>query len=582
MSCPGMDERNWRLRQMLQGCGLVALVFSLVVGVLLLTGEHTGRLEGNLQSPLLRRVLAEGRGASADAEAREWAREMDRLARHSYFSGVRFRQRGMWLLAAGLLSSLAAFQGASRYGLRIPDPRRFGVPDMAATDGRTRRWLAAGAVVLLAATWLLPRAREIVGDAAPIVPSHAVPSLPATNSAAIAPTAASPLADAQLARGWTAFRGPWGLGVAFATNAPVTWDMDSGRGVRWKTPLSEPGFSSPIVWDGRVFVTTADARERAVLAFDLKSGVLVWRQVVPFAGVGTFLPDVSDDTGYAAPTMTTDGVRLFALFGTGDLAAFDMEGRRVWNLHLGAAAIDYGHASSPLYHDGRLLVQCDRSEEGFVRALDPLSGRTLWESARDVGPSWSSPASIPAPFGGRLLLLHAGHATMAHAFDDGSEAWRCDGVEGEIAPSPAWDAGRLYLAQDHSRLVAFSCDGSEPSLLWEHDDHLPDVASPVAAHGLVWTATTGGAAACLDGTDGKLLWEHNFDEGFHASPVVSGDRVYLVDRAGVVRIIAAGREFEQLASHKLGESCAATPAIGDGWIVFRTAGHLICVERIPD
>jgi outer membrane protein assembly factor BamB len=574
MSCPGREASRQRWRQTLVNCGLVALTTALVAAVLLIVSWRSSAPVRTVQAPVLAKALEAGRQATDDASAAAWAREMDQLARHAYFGSLRFQRRGVLLLVASLLTALGCFQTAVALDRSLPNPRLFAPPG----GGRRRRlaWYAVSVALVLAAVvhhllLLVPRAATPV-DAGPVVAISLRARPPGE-------TPPPPLADDVLARGWTRFRGPNGLGVAAATRVPVDWDFAVGRNVRWKVPLAQAGFSSPIIWEGRVFLTAADARERAVLAFDLATGAQVWRQTVPYGGGPLPLPAVSDDTGYAAPTMACDGMRVFALFGTGDLAAFTLAGEPVWRQHLGAASIDYGHASSPVLAGGLLVIAGDRAEGGVVKALDPATGAPRWALARDgIGPSWSTPVAIPDAG----LLLHAPYVTTMHRVTDGRELWRVDAVGGEIAPSPAWDAGRFYVAQEYARVVAFAVAGTNaPTQLWEHLEHLPSVASPVAHDGRLWVVTQGGEAVCLDGTTGAPLWEHIFDEGFYASPIIAAGHLYLVDRRGTVHILETGRAFKPVATLPLGEPADATPAPGEGYLIFRTSESLLCVGEAP-
>ena len=156
-----------------------------------------------------------------------------------------------------------------------------------------------------------------------------------------------PPSDAEIAKAWPRFRGPGGLGISAYTNVPDAWDAASGKGIVWKTPVPLPGNNSPVVWGKRVFLSGADKHRREVYCFDADSGKLVWRQNVPGTPQSTAKPpEVTDDTGYAAPTTATDGRRVFAIFANGDLAAFDVSGKPAWAKSLGIPENSYGHASS--------------------------------------------------------------------------------------------------------------------------------------------------------------------------------------------------------------------------------------------
>ncbi len=572
-----------------RGTGWVLLAFALLVGVLLAAGERAAWHLTTLRSEALQTTLAAARAEPANPQQVVLARELDRLVRQHYFGSLQSRHTGVLLLVAGLLGALGAFSLAGRLAATIADPRLGATPNPARSDRIAQRVvLATSFAILLAALGL--RWSQPAGPGGKLGLPAAVPPVATTNAPAAAQPAPPPSTEPQPAgssttnpaAGWAGFRGPLGLGVAATTNAPLAWDGPSGRNIRWKTPLEGAGgFNAPVVWNGLLFLSAADATERAVLAFDADTGAQRWRTVIPPGQPGGELPEVTDDTGLAAPTLATDGQLVFALFATGDLAALDQAGRIVWQVDLGRASISYGPASSLLCHAGRLFVQWDRLEGGFVRALATATGQTLWEVARAAGPSWCSPVLVPDGQSSYWLVLNATELITAHDPATGQQVWSFEGVSGEVAPSPAADVGRLFVAQEYARLVAVQLGGGEPAQLWEGHDNLPDVASPVAAHGRLWVASSGGVVACYRGEDGTLLWEHAFDQGFYASPIVCGGRLYALDRTGTMQVLGGGDTFELLASNTLGEDAVATPAFVDGRIFIRGAKHLFCIED-PD
>lgn len=556
------DERHLVWRQAWVATGLVALVFSLVTAVLLAVGAWQTRQEATIRDPGLATLLQQARGSS---EAAELAREMDRLARRAWFGGRQFQNRGMLLLTLGLLASLVCFHLAVRHAAVIADPRRIGQPDVLAESRRMRGGILAAAAALLGSALLLPLA----------APEHrrqpSAPAAPPASAQVVAPTTAAGAAE------WPGFRGPAGLGVCAWTNVPAAWDVPAGRNVRWRVPVG-PGFSSPILAGGRAIVSTGDGTGRGVAAFALEDGRTLWQREVPYRGT-TPLPEVTADTGYAAPTPASDGQRVFALFATGDLAAFTLAGEPLWQQHLGPEPIDYGHASSLLVSEGRLFVQWDHKESGRVLALDPATGTTLWSLPRLCGASWSSPVLVPVTGGGNQLVLHAPQLTSGHRMVDGAELWSVEAVTGEVAPSPAWDGGRLFLAQEYSRMVAFELGADAATEVWSYEENLPDVASPVAAHGRVWMATSGGTLTCMDGGDGHVLWSHDFADGIQASPIVAGSRLYVLERSGLMHVLDAdSNAFHELAACPLGEEAVATPAFADGTVVIRGAKNLTCIQ----
>jgi len=370
---------------------------------------------------------------------------------------------------------------------------------------------------------------------------------------------------------WNYFRGPY-AGVSPFNNAPISWDGHSGRGVIWKAPLPMAGVGSPVVWKGQVFVTCADNKERLVLALDAANGKELWRQSVPDGGDRAPLPAVSG-SGLALPTPACDQNGVYALFGTGDLAAFSHDGKPLWQKFLGRPAIGYGFASSPCLGAGLLLVQFDTFENGRVLAIKTSNGERKWEHERLRGASWASPLVAPGPDGKLLFLLNASGSLTA--FDTAGEVvWDVDGVTGEVAPSPAYWNGRVYAVNLGSFLLCRPLAGN--SIAWRYAGSLSDASSPVATNGLVFMATANGQLVCLDGQNGQELWTRS-NHRCYASLAASGGRIYSLGRDGVMEIVAAERAYKLIATCSLGEDTDATPAYDDGRIYMRGLKHLWCL-----
>jgi outer membrane protein assembly factor BamB len=374
---------------------------------------------------------------------------------------------------------------------------------------------------------------------------------------------------------WNCFRGP-AQGVSPWTNAPVSWDGKSGKGVLWKTPLSMSGAGSPVVCGTRVYLSEGDEIERAVLAFDAATGKLLWRQVVKDGGADAPLPSVNSVAGFAAPTPVCDPDGVYALFATGDLVAFSPEGKLRWQVFLDRPDNQHGQASSLSIGDGRVYVQYDQKSNGRVLVLRTADGKTAWEVARNQGMSWSSPILAPAEDGTRMLLLSAENTISAYNAATGTSLWEAEGVTGEITPSLTHAGGRLYAVNDNSRLVCYRL-AAKPAKLWELTENLPGISSPVVANGFLFLATSAGQLACVDTRTGKPAWVK--DAGTcYSSLVASGDRVYAVSRDGITTICEAAGAFRRIATCDLaGEAVDATPAFGDGRIYLRSRQTLWCL-----
>jgi outer membrane protein assembly factor BamB len=356
----------------------------------------------------------------------------------------------------------------------------------------------------------------------------------------------------------------------------VDWDGKTGRNVAWKAEVPLPGKNSPVLWGNRVFLSGADGSIGEVFCWDATTGRLLWRsRVPPSEGGAPQATRVSKDTGFAASTLAVNGTRVFAAFATGELAAFDLQGKAAWVRRLGTPILNYGYASSLALLDDGVVVQFDQEENGRLVFFAGEDGSVRWETPRAVLGAWSTPVRVVA--GGRARIVTSGTPFLA-AYDaeTGREAWKLMGLMGENAPSPAFADGRLFVGTQ--LLSLFAADAATGKKLWEVYDDLPDVSSPVAAAGQVLMAASFGVVTCLDASDGSTLWRQEFPTGFYASPILAGGRYYLLDRSGVMRILAAERKPRLIASPALGEPADATPAFQGGAIYIRGERRLYCIR----
>ena len=582
MFCKGIAEQVRTLRQCARGVGFVALVFSLTVAALLAADwARSGQAE-TVRSEVLAQALAQGRTSPQDERAVAFARELDLLARRAYFNSLTFRQGGMGLLVVGLLVTAGCFGLAWRLSLKIPDPRKLAGDDPARSDRLAVQAVLAAGVVLLsgAAALQLVHGRSTARPADRALRAslknpelkpgevHVCPCCKGTQQAAL---------DGQ----WPFLRGPTMSGRSAETNAPTAWNGETGQNIKWKVELARIGASTPAVWGKRLFVTAGGASSRTVMAHDAETGALLWSKDIPDgAKSGEPLPEAGEDTGLAASSPACDESRVYAVFGTGDLVALDHEGKLVWQVFLGRPKNTYGHASSLVYRGEMLVVQWDQEEGARILAVDKTSGKTLWETPREVGMSWSTPVIMPL-CDKHVLLIHASKYTWGMELATGKKLWEVEAVTGEVAPSLAWEGDIWLAANAYSKMAAFKLSPEGvPQKLWEWEDgNLPDVASPVIADGLVYLVTDAGEVLCHDLANGKQVWRKEFEDGYYASPVVAGDKLYIVDRVkGLFRVYALGREGKELSKNPLGDQIRATPAFAGGRIYVRGQKYLWCVE----
>ena len=374
------------------------------------------------------------------------------------------------------------------------------------------------------------------------------------------------------------FRGAEGNGIAWQTNVPTQWDGAAGTNILWKAKFPKRGFSSPIVWKNKVFITGADNAGREVYCYDLNSGKLLWTALADnIPGSPSKMPSVTADTGFAASTMATNGNSVFAIFATGDLLALDMDGKRLWAKNLGVPDNHYGHSSSLIIYKDKLLIQYDTNKGGKLIALSTASGAEMWTTVRKSKISWSSPVLVNT--GNRMeLILTTDPNVDSYDPETGKELWSVKCLMGEVGPSAAYSDGLVFAANEYATFAAIK-PGSTPEIVWQTDEFLPEVASPLAVNGVVIIATSYGTVAAFDTADGTLLWEQEHSDGFYASPVYAAGNVYLIDMAGVCHIFKAGREFQLVAEPALGEKTVCAPVFADGKILIRGFDNLYCIGK---
>ena len=390
-------------------------------------------------------------------------------------------------------------------------------------------------------------------------------------------------------KNWAGFRGPQGAGVSAYTNVPSKWDGKTGEGILWKTPVPLDGYNSPIVWGDRIFLTGAEPGKFQVYCYDANSGSLLWTGDVPGVNTPDGKPmDVTENvllTGPAAPSAVTDGRRVYAIFPTGNIAAFDFQGERVWLRKLGIPENHYGHSASLAIYQDKVFVQYDQatSEDGLSKmiALNTRTGKTVWETPRPVGSSWTSPVIAKAGDAHQLLTI-AEPFTIGYDPATGAELWRAECITGEPASTPVYSKGMVFALEPYNKMTAIRTDGkgdvTETHIEWIVEDDMPEVSSPVCTDEFVFVLLADCLLTCYRQQDGEKLWEHEFDDSFNASPSLVGDKLYLLDLKGNMHIVEAAGEFKEVAKCSLGEGCFASPAFADGRIYIRSRKNLYCIE----
>ena len=364
---------------------------------------------------------------------------------------------------------------------------------------------------------------------------------------------------------WPRWRGPDGNAVADGTPLPVRMS------VAWKVAVPGEGSSSPIVSGDSLFVTSATegGGRRILLCLNRENGAERWRVEVQDEN-----PERSSAlTGHAAATPVTDGTRVVAAFGNAGVICADFSGTLLWRTRLGEFDSELGLASSPILHEGLVILVCDHDGESFMIALDVATGKIVWKTARPgVGRSWSTPVLVDGN-----LIVSAQDEVRAYDPRTGRQLWSVPGMSGWVAPSPVVGEGMVFaVSGKDGPAIAIRPGGA---VAWREERGSPYVSSPVLYGGLLYFVDDQARLICREAASGAQVYRERLEGKFTASPVAGDGKIYLVNEAGTITVVRAGRTFGRLGENRLDEECLASPAISRGAILIRTRKHLWCFAR---
>jgi outer membrane protein assembly factor BamB len=453
------------------------------------------------------------------------------------------------------------------------------------------------------------------------------PELAATRRALASAAFVVLAASGLTAENWPQWRGPSSHGVSLETGLPTTWS--TSQNVAWRAPLAGLGTSSPIVWNDRVFVTSqigaggvvggehpqlarddralADREQpiggrRAepnrggqaagdrvwliVEAFRRSDGRRLWEHRTEATGP---LPEVHEKHNLATPTPVTDGQRVYAWFGNGQIVALDLSGRVAWTRHLGVeyAPFDtrWGHGSSPVLFGDLLILLCDHLARSYLLALDARTGRERWTVDRGTGRvSHSTPLIVRVPEG-HELLVNSSERIDAYDPSTGKALWHTGGPRQTPIPSAVFHDGRIYLSRGYrnSDYMAIRAGGrgdvTASHVVWQAPSGASYVPSILYYDGLLYMTNEIGIVTCADANTGERVWRHRLGGVFFASPVAGDGKIYLASETGETFVLRAGKTPEVLSLNEVGERLIASPAIAYGRLFLRSDRTLFAVGR---
>ena len=422
---------------------------------------------------------------------------------------------------------------------------------------------------------------------------------------------------------WPRFRGPGASGVAEGVASPTTWNVPESSNLKWKTPIPGLGHSCPIVWEDRLFLTTAISDKKldslkigiyheiapvekdgvhawVLYCIDKWTGKVIWERV---CHKGVPKDKRHTKSSHANCTPATDGKRVVSFFGSEGLYCHDFNGTLLWKKDFGildaaffrVPRAQWGFASSPIIHEGVVLLQCDVLKNSFLAALDLETGKILWKKPRNDLPAWSSPAVYGE--GAKTQVLVNGYRHIGgYDFRTGAELWRFRGGGDIPVPTPVTGHGLAFITNAHGKLAPIYAikldsrgdvslkDGkaSSEQVSWSVNRGGAYMQTPIVYGDYFYNCRDNGVLACFEAKTGRLVFQARLGSGFGGftgSPVASGGKIYYVSEVGDVVVVKAGvPELKILAKNPLGEICLSTPAISDGELFFRTRTQLIAIS----
>jgi len=421
---------------------------------------------------------------------------------------------------------------------------------------------------------------------------------------------------------WPQFRGIGAAGIGEGRAIATKWNIADGTNVAWKAALPGLGLSSPVVWGDLVCLTTAisgqkDAairpglygdiapvddsseHEWRVMCLDKRTGRIAWERTA-HKGV----PAIKRHTKatHANSTLATDGHRLIAFFGSEGLYAYDLEGRLLWKKSLGvldagffaAPEAQWETGSSPVLHDGVVVLQADVQKGSFLAAFDAKTGRELWRTPRAEVPTWGSP-SVHEVAGRKQVIVNGWKHIGAYDLATGKEIWRMRGAGDIPVPTPVVHDGLVYITNAHGKegapvfAIRETAKGditlaegttSNEHIAWSYPRDGGYMCTPLVYQGLVYIVKYNGVLNVYDAKTGAKKYQERLAGGtsaFTASPVAADGKVYFANEDGQVLVVKAAPAFELIATNEMASPVLATPAISDGRLLIRTASHLIAI-----
>ena len=388
------------------------------------------------------------------------------------------------------------------------------------------------------------------------------------------------------AEDWTRFRGPNGTGIVHNQKLPVKWTKAN---VLWKAKTFGVGKSSPIVCKGKLFFQSAtkNGKARIVICMDAKTGKMVWKKELTGSRAHTHPLNT-----LASSTLAADGERVYAAVWDGSkvsIYAWTLDGTLEWSKPLGRFRSEHGPASSPMVHEGKVILAFDQDKSSSVIALEAKTGKQLWQTPRKAfRASYSVPFLLEKSNQVELIVASSAGIT-AYDPNDGKVirdyVWMHPGKVLRTVASPIYAEGLIFAHGGNGggdrHLIAVKAEGkgdiTEGGLVWEAKKSFPYVPTMLAHGKYVFSVHDNGIAHCHEAATGKEIWEKRLSGKVSASPVMVDGKIYVVTERGTVHVFASTTKFKELAKNAIDDSVFATPAVANGCMFIRGDEHVFCI-----
>jgi outer membrane protein assembly factor BamB len=432
------------------------------------------------------------------------------------------------------------------------------------------------------------------------------------------------LAATAFAADWPTFRGPNASGVAEGS-APTKWDAPKNENILWKTPIPGLAHSSPVIWGGKVFITTAVSSDPKavfrhglygdvepsedvskhtwkVYCLDSKTGKILWEQV---SHEGTPKTKRHPKSSQASSTPATDGKHVVAFFGSEGLYTYDMNGKLLWKQDLGILNAgwfydpdyEWATASSPVIYRNLVIVQCDIAKNSFIAAYDLDTGKQAWKTPRAEIPSWGTP-TIYAGKTRPELVTNSTKSIRGYDPMTGKEIWTFNIKNSEVtATTPIVAKDLIIIANGYPPVQPIFAikpgangeftlkEGQDKSdqIAWSKTRGGPYMPTPLAAGELLYLVSNNGVVSAYQIATGERVYQQrlspNQGTALSGSPVYADGKLYFPTEDGDVFVVKAGDKYELLATNPVGEVLMATPAISDGTIFIRGEHSVFAIRE---